>query len=187
MGFFTNNDYSNESLGMWLAKVFKGGAGGDAVFDPNSGLNPLNAPFSSKGKILPGKMNKYIEGLSEDKRDAFMSALDKREALGDLSGDITASQVGRLGLEAAKAHPLKALGLGITGAQNIGGLFDNNKFGGQLGGAGLGYLASKFIGSGSPYGMVMAPLVGGALGAQFDKLRAAREQEQQQMQQKMLR
>ena len=68
----------------------------------------------------------------------------------------------------ASAHPLKtAAGVGL-GAMNIGGLTDNDYYGGQIAGSLIGGLGSKFLGGGfSP----MATMAGGALGSLFDKLR----------------
>jgi len=68
----------------------------------------------------------------------------------------------------ASAHPLKtAAGLGL-GAMNIGGLTDNDYYGGQLAGLIAGGFGSKILGSQfSP----MAMMAGGALGSLFDKLR----------------
>lgn len=82
-------------------------------------------------------------------------------------------------LGAAKAHPFKTAGLVGLGAGNIGGLMDNNKFGGQLGGLALGGLGSYLAGA-SPYTAAMMTMGGGALGSLFDKLRAKKEQQNQQ-------
>lgn len=97
-------------------------------------------------------------------------------------GDPGAPGIGDLGslaLSAAKAHPFKTAGLVGLGASNIGGLMDNNKFGGQLGGLALGGLGSYLSGA-SPYTAAMLTMGGGALGSLFDKLRAKKEQEQTQ-------
>lgn len=68
----------------------------------------------------------------------------------------------------AKAHPFKtAAGVGL-GAMNVGGLTDNDYYGGQIAGLLAGGLGSKFLGGGfSP----IATMAGGALGSLFDKLR----------------
>ena len=99
-------------------------------------------------------------------------------ALGD-QGGISLPQMGSLALGAAKQHPFKTAGLVGLGAGNIGGLTDNNKFGGQLGGLALGGLGSYLAGV-NPYTAAMLTMGGGELGALFDKLRAKREQEQSQ-------
>lgn len=96
---------------------------------------------------------------------------------------VNASQLGSLALGAAKAHPFKAAGLLGLGAGNIGGLTDNDKFGGQLGGLALGGLGAATFASGNPYLQAMLTMGGGQLGALFDKLRARKEQEQAQIQQ----
>ena len=94
----------------------------------------------------------------------------------------TFGDLGSLALGAAKAHPFKTAGLVGLGAGNIGGLTDNNKFGGQLGGLALGGLGAATLASGNPYLQAMMTMGGGELGALFDKLRAKKEQEQAQMQ-----
>lgn len=86
---------------------------------------------------------------------------------------------GSLALGAAKAHPFKTAGLIGLGAGNIGGLMDNNKFGGQLGGLALGGLGAATLASGNPYLQAVMTMGGGSLGALFDKLRARKEQEGQ--------
>lgn len=100
-------------------------------------------------------------------------------AIGD-QGGITGSQLGSLALNAAKDHPFKTAGLLGTGAANIGGLMDNDKFGGQLAGLGLGGLGAYTLAKGNPYTAAMMTMGGGTLGALFDKLRAKKEQEQAQ-------
>ena len=100
-------------------------------------------------------------------------------ALGE-QGGINAGQLGSLALGAAKAHPFKTAGLVGLGAGNIGGLTDNDKFGGQLAGLGLGGLGAYALASGNPYMAAMMTMGGGELGALFDKLRAKKEQEQAQ-------
>ena len=93
---------------------------------------------------------------------------------------ITTKQLGSLALGAAKVHPFKTAGLIGLGAGNIGGLMDNNKFGGQLAGLGLGGLGALSLASGNPYMAAMLTMGGGELGALFDKLRARKELEEQQ-------
>jgi len=95
-------------------------------------------------------------------------------------GGVNASQLGSLALGAAKAHPFKTAGLIGMGAGNIGGLMDNDKFGGQLGGLALGGLGAATLASGNPYLQAVMTMGGGNLGALFDKLRARKELEEQQ-------
>lgn len=99
-------------------------------------------------------------------------------ALGE-QGGVTAGQLGSLALGAAKAHPFKTAGLIGLGAGNIGGLTDNDKFGGQLGGLALGGLGS-YLADANPYTAAIMTMGGGQLGSLFDKLRARKEQEQAQ-------
>ena len=83
------------------------------------------------------------------------------------------------------AHPFTTAGLGLTGAANLGGLFDNDKIGGQLIGGTAGGLAGHYLlptvlGTAvSPQAQVLMGLSGGALGALFDKLRQNKEEEYQ--------
>ena len=80
-----------------------------------------------------------------------------------------------------KANPWTSIGLGFTGAANIGGLFDNDKIGGQLiggaaGGAAGHWLLPKLLGHAvSPQAQVLMGLGGGAIGSLFDKLRQNKE------------
>lgn len=99
---------------------------------------------------------------------------------GQFTSEVPLKQLGPLALNAAKAHPFKTAGLIGSGLGNIGGLTDNDKFGGQLGGLALGGLAASQLASGNPYAMAMMTMGGGNLGALFDKLRARKEQEQAQ-------
>ena len=96
----------------------------------------------------------------------------------DLSQGVSFPQLGSLALGAAKEHPFKTAGLIGLGAGNLGGLTDNNRFGGQLGGLALGGLGSYLMGA-NPYTAAMLTMGGGQLGALFDKLRSKREQPQQ--------
>ena len=90
---------------------------------------------------------------------------------------VSLGELGKLGMGAAKAHPFKTAGLVGLGAGNIGGLTDNDKFGGQLGGLALGGLGSYLMGA-NPYTALAMTLGGGELGSLFDKLRAKKEQPQ---------
>lgn len=99
--------------------------------------------------------------------------------IGD-QGGINAGQLGSLALGAAKAHPFKTAGLIGSAAGNIGGLTDNDKFGGQLAGLGLGGLGAYALAQGNPYLAAMMTMGGGNIGALFDKLRARKELEEAQ-------
>lgn len=93
---------------------------------------------------------------------------------------VTIPQLGQMAFSAAKNHPFKTAGAIGSAAGNLGGLTDNDKFGGQLGGLALGGLGSYLAGDAlGPYGKLMLTMGGGNLGALFDKLRAKKEQEQQ--------
>lgn len=73
-------------------------------------------------------------------------------------------------------HPFQTAGLAGLGLANLGGLTDNDQFGGQLIGAGLGGLASTM--TGNPMLKAAITMGGGTLGSLFDKLRAQKEQEE---------
>jgi hypothetical protein len=119
-------------------------------------------------------------GMLNEAGDAL--ALGDQGIMGAMNaqGGINASQLGSLALGAAKAHPFKTAGLIGAGAGNIGGLMDNDKFGGQLAGLGLGGLGAYALAQGNPYLAAMMTMGGGSLGALFDKLRARKELEEQQ-------
>jgi hypothetical protein len=79
-----------------------------------------------------------------------------------------------------KAHPWQTAGYGLTGAMNLGGLFDNDKLLGQLGGAAAGFGISKIpavSGLLAAHGInpALVAMGGGALGSLFDKLRANKD------------
>lgn len=77
------------------------------------------------------------------------------------------------------AHPGAAFGTAANIGVNLSGLFDNDKFGGQLIGGALGGLIPHLANVGlGPLGMVNAVGIGGALGSLFDKLREKKAQEQ---------
>lgn len=88
-------------------------------------------------------------------------------------------------LDYIRANPGMSAALGIGGAANLAGLFDNDKIGGQLGGlAGAGALAhfaapSLGIPALDPQTQIAIALAGGGLGALFDNMRAKKEQQAQ--------
>lgn len=94
----------------------------------------------------------------------------------------TLGETAKLGLGAASAHPFLTGAGALTTGMNIAGLTDDDKFGGQLGGAALGGLGSYMAGLEPGYAY-LATTAGGALGSLFDKLRTKREQEAQYAQQ----
>ena len=84
-----------------------------------------------------------------------------------------------------KAHPWTSTFLGMGGAANLAGLFDNNKIGGQLLGSTLGGLATIPFDI-APQGRVLSAMIGGGLGSLYDKLAAKKEQEYAQQQQQQM-
>ena len=100
------------------------------------------------------------------------------ETAGGLKGLLAKLKGSKLGGWVYK-NPAAAAGLGLGGAANIAGLFDNDKVIGQLTGVGLGIggslLANK-LGAHLSNPMVAGISLGtGALGAFFDMLRANKE------------
>lgn len=112
------------------------------------------------------------ENAAKTYNDTYKRAMDTQ----NLDNGVTLGQLGKLGLGAASAHPFLAGAGALTTGMNIAGLTDNDKFGGQLGGAALGGLGSYLAGLNPGYAY-LATTAGGALGSLFDKLREKREQE----------
>ena len=131
------------------------------------------APGAFNEKALTKKITKT--GLNAA---GIQEAVAKQMALKDTGQGVTIPQLAKLGMGAAQAHPYKALALGGSIVGNLGGLTDDDKIGGQIGGAALGALSTKLLG-GSP---VVAGLIGGNLGTLFDKLRSQKEAELAQAQ-----
>ena len=88
----------------------------------------------------------------------------------------TSADLGTLAKTYIGQHPFQTAGLAGLGLANLGGLTDNDQFGGQLIGAGLGGLASTM--TGNPMLKAAITMGGGTLGSLFDKLRAQKEQEE---------
>ena len=93
--------------------------------------------------------------------------------LGQMFGDAT---------NYIKQYPGTAAGIGLAGALNVDGLFDNNKILGQAGGTALGALGAKLLApkllGGAALNVpsqVFLALAGGGLGSLYDKLRASKE------------
>lgn len=169
--FFQNNQSSAEEQA--LAKVY---GKHNLVYDDNGNfLNKVNIPDELSAEDLTKLTAKHN------------TILPKQQAMHDLSKGVTLGQTAKLGLNAAAEHPFYTAGLVGAGVGNIAGLTDNDKYGGQIGGLGLGglgaYLLSRAGVGVNPYVGTMMTLGGGALGSLFDKLRARKEQEQEQLQQ----
>lgn len=113
------------------------------------------------------------------KPDVAATKAAAQAALGNTGNGVTLGQLGQLGMGAVRANPLKSLALAGSVAGNIGGLTDDDKFGGQLGGAALAGLAGRAMG----FNPLISASVGGNIGTLFDKLRAQKEAEQAQMKQ----
>lgn len=140
-------------------------------------LNILRQAYGSMSDDSQAKvLSKFAQPSGVEGVDDIVP-LSLDAGIGD-QGGIGLGQAGSIALGAAKEHPFKTAGLIGLGAGNIGGLTDNNKFGGQLGGLALGGLGAATLASGNPYLQAMMTMGGGELGALFDKLRAKKEQEQ---------
>lgn len=156
----------------------------------NNITNPtiLNLATSLFGSMSPEQqltalkgMKTPIPGMLNKKGDALLANADFGKAIAGENAGIGLGQLGATALGAAKAHPFKTAGLVGLGAGNLGGLTDNDKFGGQLGGLALGGLGASALASGNPYLAAMLTLGGGELGSLFDKLRAQKEQQVSQV------
>lgn len=103
-----------------------------------------------------------------------------KQSLGALFGKLKGSAP----VQWAMANKGPAALLGAGGALNLAGLFDNDKVGGQLvgagAGAGLGALASHLLGKqlGVPE-YIGAALLGGGIGSGIDILRSKRDKARQ--------
>lgn len=103
-----------------------------------------------------------------------------KQSLGAMFGKLK----GAAPVQWTMAHPGPAALLAGGGALNVAGLFDNDKVGGQLvgagAGAGLGALASHLLKRklGVP-GYIGAALLGGGIGSGIDMLRSKRDQARQ--------
>lgn len=124
-------------------------------------------------KAFLGKSGQYDQIMSQAQakanaiQQAGAWAPENREMTKEVMKDWFANNKGR------------ALGYGMGGAMNIAGLTDNDKFGGQLLGGALGAGLGYFDVMPGGMGAVPAALLGGSIGALFDKLRAKREQNSQ--------
>ncbi len=137
-------------------------------FLKNGGYKSLGA---YQEKLVGPKGLKNIENAVTGQREALIKDGAWAPENRDMSKQIMKDWVGE--------HKLKTLGYGLGGAMNVAGLTDNDKFGGQIGGAALGgalgYMGMLPGGISAP----AAAMAGGAIGSLFDKLRAKREQEAQ--------
>lgn len=158
-----------------------------------SALTQLFQSLSPKQQIAFQNRPEILKALNTDKTTEaipnLLGTLDMRAIGGIPQLDTTNfdkgegpgfGNVAALTGAAIKNHPFKAIGLAGLGAGNIGGFMDNNKFGGQLAGLGLGGLGAATLASGNPYMQAMITMGGGELGALFDKLRARKELEEKQ-------
>lgn len=160
----------------------------DALKDNETFNDFLNMDSKGQGEYLKSNNYENVEALQEgllgqDKLNEIESGIPGiREGLSevgawdkganrDMSKQIIHDWIGE--------HKLKTLGYGLGGTMNLAGLTDNDKFGGQIGGAALGAGLGSLGFLPGGVGAVPAAMFGGAIGSLFDKLRAKREQEAQ--------
>ena len=176
------NAQANGSLKQQLAKYLLGEIVG---YDDGNMLDAAN--YYNNKNILAEANKNIANGMdaSMATNAAKQQILEGRRLAPFYQGAIDNAKLGNwasLALNAAKNHPFKTAGLIGLGAGNIGGLTDNDKFAGQIGGLGLGGLGAAAFAS-NPYTAALMTMGGGQLGALFDKLRAHKEQEQARPQQ----
>ena len=154
------------------------------TFGPDVKFKDGSQEISNMDKYFNNKFKKGVqvnwedpsEYLNENAAKAYSDAYKRAMDTQNLDNGVTLGQLGKLGLGAASAHPFLAGAGALTTGINLAGLTDNDKFGGQLGGAALGGLASWGFGLKPGYAY-LATTAGGALGSLFDKLREKRELE----------
>ena len=179
-------DSDNLSLTQKLARYLLGELTG---YDDTG--NPLDAAQYYDPTNITKRLNQDVANkvLSSEDAVAMGKSLMKESQVaapfmdGTPLKNVKLQNWAKLAGTAAMKHPFKTAGLVGLGAGNIGGLTDNDKFGGQLAGLGLGGLGAHMLASGNPYAAAMITMGGGALGSLFDKLRAQKEQEQAQIKQ----
>lgn len=131
-------------------------------------INNLNEPYRAA----------YDLGVKNYKaNDMDLSSLNNAYGITDMGAEGVSNlandpwhngNVGKILGGYAAAHPIKTAATAGLGLVNLGGLTDNDYYGGQIAGLLAGGLGSRFLGSQfSP----MAMMAGGALGSLFDKLR----------------
>lgn len=176
----TSNPNSG-SLKQRLARYLLGEIVG---YDDQGVMNDPSKVYDSQ-TILNAANKAISEGTPVEaaKKAATKTLMEGKRISPFIGENVNLDKVGvgnwaKLAGTAAIKHPFKTMGLIGLGAGNIGGLTDNDKFGGQLGGLALGGLGAHALAAGNPYVAAMMTMGGGALGSLFDKLRAQREQEQ---------
>lgn len=146
-----------------------------------NGTSPINAPqiIMPKASTTP-KDAKFKDKVvsTQDGKGNEIKGKGIKGMFASFKANPTVNSVGTY----MKAHPWMSTGLGIGGAANLAGLFDNNKIGGQLLGGALGGVATIPFQM-TPQGRVLSAMIGGGLGSLYDKLAAEKEQAyaQQQM------
>lgn len=170
------------SLKQKLAKYLLG----ELVGYNSEGVMNDPTQFYNQENILNRANDLIAKGLPEElAKKGATSAMREGARIAPFLGDASLDNAklmdwAKLAGTASVHHPFKTAGLVGAAAGNIGGLTDNDKFGGQLGGLALGGLGAATLASGNPYAAAMMVMGGGNIGALFDKLRARKEMEQAQ-------
>lgn len=139
-------------------------------------LDDIAAAKNSAGEELGAMFAKHKTAQDAFAQHPFSTKVD----LGNGVTGNSLKNTGSMLLKNIKAHPYLSAGMGALGAANIAGLVDDNKIGGQLVGGLAGGVIPAVMGA-SPMAAIGLGLGGGMLGSLFDKLRAKKEAEQQQM------
>lgn len=201
------------SSGTVLGNLFRGLVKGTGQLD-NPGARPIlpnlpegfdqNALLQEMSRLgsggdLYGSLNQanpvlakefYDQAIATNQYDAKAKMYRDLKGAQDavMSGQASLGQLGTTLKGYWQRQPFlgKAAGVGLT-LGNLGGLVDNDKFGGQLGGLALGGLGAKALMSAgsmvNPGAAALMTMAGGELGALFDKLRAKREGQRRQISQ----
>lgn len=150
----------------------------------------LNSNIDSSQYSGKGLTNRTVEKFGKDwannnaavKWNARQAKLGENLAAMSAKGyEPTGANLGTVAKTYIGQHPFQTAGLAGLGLANLGGLTDNDQFGGQLIGAGLGGLASTL--AANPMMKAALTMGGGTLGSLFDKLRAQKEQEEEMLNQ----
>ena len=148
-------------------------------------FDTLYSDINTEAYTGEGLKKRTIEKFGKDwSKNTRAEAWNAKQAdLGNTLADIskkgyvpTGADLGTVAKTYIGQHPFQTAGLAGLGLANLGGLTDNDQFGGQLIGTGLGGLASTM--TGNPMLKAAITMGGGTLGSLFDKLRAQKEQEE---------
>jgi hypothetical protein len=151
----------------------------------NANIDSLQKRMAKKGNLGDVSSEKLAEFFAAAKEAPLSTDKIAVEGIPERTGlGATASLAGNWMAD----HKLKSAGLGLLGAGNVAGLFDNSKLVGQGLGLGAGFAAGKLLPGVlkmhplTRSGVALTTLGGGFLGSLFDKLMAAKAEEEAAMQ-----